>query len=103
MYVPTSNHSLVCAPACVFPTLPGSRKCTGGQRDLSFSFWPKRHNFFGFTYGISDLYIRSLWDESDLMAYDDGECDRVNRLRNPQKMQFTTSYDSPLSIHREGS
>jgi hypothetical protein len=39
---------------------------------LSFSYWPKRHNFFGFTYGITDRYIRSLWNETKLMAYDDG-------------------------------
>jgi hypothetical protein len=39
---------------------------------LSFSYWPKRHNFFGFTYGITDRYIRSLWDEANLMVYDTG-------------------------------
>lgn len=45
---------------------------TGGQRDLSYSYWPKQHNFFGFAYGITDRYIRSMWDETNLLAYDDG-------------------------------
>lgn len=45
---------------------------TGGQRDLPFSYWPNQHNFFGFAYGITDRYIRSLWDEMSLLSYDDG-------------------------------
>jgi hypothetical protein len=44
-----------------------------GSRDLPYSHWPMRHNYLPFSYGIARRYIAGLWDEQDVMAFDEGE------------------------------
>jgi hypothetical protein len=48
----------------------------GGYRDLPYSYWHFRHNYFPTGFAVADEYIRTLWANSshshDIMAWDDG-------------------------------
>lgn len=43
-----------------------------GKRDLPYSYWPMKHNFYPFSYGLARRYIQALWKEQEIMEFDKG-------------------------------